>query len=80
MSHTVIEYRKCTHKHSLFRMINTTNIECISGALADGVVMEIIGSVQVIIDDATVTREGVTFEYKEDPVFERLVPQKTIPS
>ena len=60
-------------------MIKSTRIECDSGALADGVAAEMIGSVQVIIDNATVTEDGVTFEYKEDPVFEMLSPQKTIP-
>ena len=62
-------------------MINSTSIECVSGALADGVAAEMIGPVQVIIDNAIVTDEdGVTFEYKDDPVFEMLTPQKTIPS
>ena len=61
-------------------MINSTSIECISGALADGVEAEMIGSVQVIIDNATVATDGVTFEYKKDPVFDVLSPQNTIPS
>ena len=67
-----------TINYFVFRMINSTNIECISGALGDGVQM--IGCVQVVIDNATVTKEEVTFEYKEDPLFESLSPQKTIPS
>ena len=64
----------------LLRTINSTNIECVSGALSDGVAAEMIGMVQVIIDNATVTEEGVTFEYKDDPVFEMLIPQDVIPS
>ena len=40
-----------------------------------------IGPVQVIIDNAIVTDEdGITFEYKDDPVFEMLTPKRTIPS
>ena len=61
-------------------MINSTSIECVSRALADGVAAEMNGMVQLIIDNATVTEQGVTFEYKDDPVFEMLTPQKTIPS
>ena len=80
MSHSVIEHGKCTSKYFLLRMINSTNIECISGAVADGVEADMVGSVQVIIDSATVTGNGVTYEYKQDPVFARLTPQKTIPS
>ena len=64
----------------MLRAINSTRIECDSGALADGIAVEMIGSVQVIIDNATVTADGVTFQYKQDPVFEMLIPQKTIPS
>ena len=68
------------NKHFLLRAINSTSIECIFGALADEVAVEMIGSVQVIIDNATVTADGVTFEYKKDPVFDVLSPQNTIPS
>ena len=60
-------------------MINSTSIECVSGALANGVEAEMIRPVQVIIDNARVTEDGVVFEYKEDPVFEMVAPQKTIP-
>ena len=67
---------------SLFipRMIGSTYIECVSGALAEGMQAEISASVQVTIDSATVTAEGVSFQYKQDPVFVSLAPQKTIPS
>ena len=79
MSNSVTECRKYTNKHCLPREINSTSIECISGALTDGVVVEIVRSVQVIIDSATMTKSGVIFEYKDDPVFKKLIPQKTIP-
>ena len=62
------------------RMVDSTYIECVSGALADGLQAEMSASVQVTIDSATVIAEGVSFQYKQDPVFESLVPQKTIPS
>ena len=80
MSHDVIECRLCANKHLSLRTINSTRIECVSGELADGVAVDMIGSVQVIIDNATVTASGVTFEYKKDPVFSMLSPQKIIPS
>ena len=71
----------CYSKHLLLREIKSTSIECVSGALADGVPADTTGPVQVIIDNAIVTDEnGVIFEYKDDPVFEILTPQKTIPS
>ena len=64
----------------MLRAINSTRIECVVGTLVDGVAAEMIGPVQVIIDNATVTEDGVTFEYKNDSVFDMLTPQKTIPS
>ena len=77
MSCNITEDRKVfTNNYFLLRAMNSTSIECISGALAD----RIVASVQITIDNATVTGEGVTFEYKEDPTFDRLAPAMTIPS
>ena len=64
----------------IYRMIASTFIECVSGALANGLQAELIGSVQVTIDNAIITAEGVSFEYKQDPVFVSMSPRMTIPS
>ena len=61
-------------------MIGATYIECVSGALADGLQAEISASVQVMIDNTTVITQNVLFQYKQNPVFESLTPRMTIPS
>ena len=61
-------------------MVGSTYIQCMSGALADGLQAEMSASVLVMIDSATVISEGVSFQYRQDPVFESVAPQKTIPS
>ena len=45
-------------------MVDSTRIECVSGALSDGVAVEMIGLVQVVIDNATVTEDGSHFNTK----------------
>ena len=61
-------------------MVGSTYIECESGAQAEGLQVGMSASVQVRIDSATVVAQGVSFQYKQDPVFVSLAPQKTIPS
>ena len=38
------------------------------------------GPVEVLINNATITKSGVDFEFRSDPVFESIFPQNTIPA
>ena len=70
----------CINIGFIHRMVGSTYIECVSGARAEGLQADMSASVQVRIDSATVVAEGVSFQYKQDPVFVSLAPQKAIPS
>ena len=61
-------------------MVGSTYLQCVSGALADGLQAETSTFVQVMINSVIVIAEGVSFQYKEDPVFDSVAPQNTIPS
>ena len=61
-------------------MRNSIEIICLTEALAEETMDERIATVQVIIDNAVIIGNGVTYQYRNDPVFSRLSPQSTIPS
>ena len=60
--------------------MNDLSITCISGAF-EGNVSEAMSAAAVVvfIDNATITKNGVDFSYREDPVYISVSPQKVIP-
>ena len=56
--------------------INDSRIICKSGGFLQGMSAAVV----VMIDDADVSREGVGFAFREDPIFISVSPQRVIPS
>ena len=55
-------------------------ITCLTEGLAEETMDMRIATVQVEIDDTVFEGNGVTYQYRNDPVFSGLSPQSTIPS
>ena len=61
--------------------INDSRIICKSGGFPGNNISEAVSAaVVVMIDDADVSREGVGFDFREDPIFISVSPQRVIPS
>ncbi|CAI8038569.1 Plexin-A4 [Geodia barretti] len=61
--------------------INDSMIICKSGGFQGNNISEaVLAAVVVMIDDADVSREGVGFDFKEDPIFIGVSPQRVIPA
>ena len=61
--------------------INDSRIICKSGGFQGNNISEAsLAAVVVMIDDADVSREGVGFDFKEDPIFIGVSPQRVIPA
>ena len=61
--------------------INDSRIICKSGGYQGSSISEaVLAAVVVMIDDADVSREGVGFDFKEDPIFISVSLQRVIPS
>ena len=72
------------HHYSIFVRcrVDSSSLTCISEAFDGNVTVNMTagGPVRVFIDNANISMDGVEFEFRGDPVYTAVTPQKVIPA